>query len=213
MIRKELRLLARDPQLVSQVVLRLIYLLPLGFVMFRDADSGAVAAFSGAGIVVMAGQLAGNFAWIIISAEDSPDLLGCAPIERAAADRAKLLAALVPTLALTAIALAGFAFVSPLAALVVAAGCVCSAGSSGLIQLWQQRPEKRKAFNQNKRGSLLIGIAEFIVQAFWAAATGMAIAGMIWAVVPAAMAIGTTALLRRSEKVRYASQRTVLTGN
>ncbi len=213
MIRKELRLLARDPQLVSQVVLRLIYLLPLGFVMFRDADSGAVAAFSGAAIVVMAGQLAGNFAWIIISAEDSPDLLGCAPIDRAAADRAKLLAALVPTLALTAVALAGFAFVSPLAALVVAAGCVCSAGSSGLIQLWQQRPEKRKSFNQNKRGSLLIGLAEFIVQAFWAAATGMALAGMFWALIPAAMAIGTTALLRRSDKVRYASQRTVLTGN
>ncbi|MBB5746795.1 hypothetical protein [Brevundimonas variabilis] len=213
MIRKELRLLARDPQLVSQVVLRLIYLLPLGFIMFRDASSGASAAIGGAAIVVMAGQLAGNFAWIIISAEDSPDLLGCAPINRAAADRAKLMAALVPTLALTALALTGFAFMSPLAALIVAVGCVCSAGSSGLIQLWQQRPEKRKAFNQNKRGSVLIGLAEFIVQAFWAAATGLAIAGMIWALLPATLAIGTTALLRRSDKTRYVSQRTVLTGN
>ena len=213
MIRKELRLLARDPQLVSQVVLRLIYLLPLGFVMFRDASSGTTAALAGSAIVVMAGQLAGNFAWIIISAEDSPDLLGCAPINRAAADRAKLMAALVPTLALTALALAGFAFMSPLAALVVAAGCVCSAASSGLIQLWQQRPEKRKAFNQNKRGSVLIGLAEFIVQALWAAATGMAIAGLVWALIPAAMAVATTALLRRPDKILYASQRTVLTGN
>lgn len=213
MIRKELRLLARDPQLVSQVVLRLIYLLPLGFIMFRDADSGAVAAFSGAGIVVMAGQLAGNFAWIIISAEDSPDLLGCAPIDRAAADRAKLIAALVPTLALTALVLAGFAFVSPLAALVVLAGCVCSAASSGLIQLWQQRPEKRKAFNQNRRGSILIGFAEFIVQALWATATGLAIAGLVWALIPAALAIGATALMRRPDRIRYATQRSVLTGN
>ncbi len=213
MVRKELRLLARDPQLVSQVVLRLIYLLPLGFVMFRDAGSGATVAFGGAAIVVMAGQLAGNFAWIIISAEDSPDLLGCAPIDRAAADRAKLMAALVPTLGLTGLALAGFAFLSPLAALVVVIGCVCSAASSGLIQLWQQRPEKRKAFNQNKRGSILIGLAEFIVQAFWATATGLAIAGMIWAVIPAVLALGTTLLLRRPAARRYATVRPQPAGN
>jgi ABC-2 type transport system permease protein len=199
MIRKELRLLARDPQLVSQAVLRLIYLLPLGFIVIREPDSGAQVAFSGAGIVVMAGQLAGSFAWIIISAEDSPDLLGCAPIDRAVADRAKLMAALVPTLALTALVLAGLAFVSPLAAVVVLAGCVCSAASSGLIQLWQQRPEKRKAFNQNKYGSILIRFAEFIIQALWASATGMAIAGLSWALIPAALAVGATALMRRPD--------------
>jgi len=205
MIRKELRLLARDPQLISQVVLRLLYILPLGFIMFREAEGGATVALGGAAIVVMAGQLAGNFAWIIISAEDSPDLLGCAPIDRAAADRAKLLAALVPTLALTGLALAGFAILSPLSALIVAIGCILSAGSSGLIQLWQQKPEKRKAFNQSKRGSILIGLAEFIVQALWATATGMAVAGLVWAAIPAVLAVGTTLLLRRPAARRYAA--------
>lgn len=203
MVRKELRLLARDPQLISQVVLRLVYLLPLGFVLFRDADSGTGVAIGGAAVVIMAGQLAGNFAWIIISAEDSPDLLGCAPIDRMAADRAKLIAALVPTLSLTAVALAGFAVLAPLAALVVIVGCVASATSSGLIQVWWQRPEKRKAFNQNKRGSILIGLAEFIVQALWATATGLAIAGLLWALIPAALAAIATLCLRRSSDRRY----------
>ena len=203
MARKELRLLARDPQLISQVVLRLIYLLPLGFVLFRNTDSASSIAIGGAGVVVMAGQLAGNFAWIVISAEDSPDLLGCAPIDRGAADRAKLIAALIPTLGLTAVALAAFAFLAPLAAMVVFVGCLLSALSSGLIQIWQQKPATRKSFNQNRRGSIVIGLVEFVVQGFWAAATGMAVAGLIWAFIPAILAILITISLRRSEASRY----------
>ncbi len=203
MARKELRLLARDPQLISQVVLRLIYLLPLGFVLTRNADSLNGIALGGAAVVVMAGQLAGNFAWIVISAEDSPDLLGCAPIDRGAADRAKLIAALIPALSLAAIALAAFAFLAPLAALVVFIGCLCSALSSGLIQIWQQKPATRKSFNQNKRGSILVGLVEFLVQGAWAAATGLAVAGMIWAMIPAVLAVLITLALRRSEDRRY----------
>ena len=203
MARKELRLLARDPQLISQVVLRLVYLLPLGFVMFRNVDSAAGIAFGGGAVVVMAGQLAGNFAWIVISAEDSPDLLGCAPIDRGAADRAKLIAALVPALSLTAVALAGFAWLAPLAAMVVFFGCLGSAVSSGLIQVWRQKPATRKSFNHNKRGSVLVALTEFLVQAMWAGATSLAVAGQIWAVIPLALALLVTLLMRRSEARRY----------
>jgi ABC-2 type transport system permease protein len=203
MARKELRLLARDPQLISQVVLRLVYLLPLGFVLFRNVDSGAGVALGGAAVVVMAGQLAGNFAWIVISAEDSPDLLGCAPIDRGAADRAKLIAALIPALSLTAIALAGFAWLAPLAAIVVFLGCLGSAVSSGLIQVWRQKPATRKSFNRNKRGSVLVALAEFLVQALWAGATGLAAAGMIWALLPLTAAVLVTLSMRRSEAERY----------
>lgn len=203
MARKELRLLARDPQLISQVVLRLVYLLPLGFVMFRNVDSAAGIAFGGAAVVVMAGQLAGNFAWIVISAEDSPDLLGCAPIDRGAADRAKLIAALVPALSLTAVALAAFAWLAPLPALGVFFGCLGSAVSSGLIQVWRQKPATRKSFNQNKRGSVLVALAEFLVQAMWAGATGLALAGQIWAVIPLVAALLLTLSMRRSEARRY----------
>lgn len=202
MVRKELRLLARDPQLISQVLLRIVYLIPLGFVMVKNAHIGASLSFGAGAIVIMAGQLAGSFAWIAISAEDSPDLLRSAPIDQAAADRAKLIAALMPTLILTGLAVAGFAVLAPLPAIVVFLGCICSAGSSGLIQVWRQKPSTRKAFRQQKQSSFLVSIAEFVIQAGWAAATGLAVAGWIWALIPAIFALLATLALRRSPQKR-----------
>jgi ABC-2 type transport system permease protein len=48
-VRKELRLLGRDPALMSQVLLRLLYLLPLLLLLLRDADDrgGPLAPLSG----------------------------------------------------------------------------------------------------------------------------------------------------------------------
>lgn len=208
MVRKELRLLVRDPQLISQILLRLLYLLPLGFVLFRDASSNLAIAITGGAVVVMTGQLASSFAWITVSAEDSPDLLRSAPIDRAAADRAKLIAALIPTLSLSLLVLVGMAVLSPLAALVVLVGCQGSAASSGWIQIWQQKPATRKTFNQNRKGSILVGLGEFIVQAFWAGATGMAVTGSFWALIPVAIAVGITLALRRPTERRYLSPTT-----
>lgn len=205
MVRKELRLLSRDPQLISQILLRLMYLAPLGFVMFRNAHAGTASTFGGAGIVFMAGQLAGSFAWIAISAEDSPDLLRSAPIDRGLADRAKLVAALIPTFALTGLAIVGFAFLAPLSAIVVAMGCVCCAVSSGLIQVWRQKPATRKAFNQRQRGSLLVNLVELVVQAGWAAATALALAGQVWALMPAVLALLVTVAVRTSPNKRWAA--------
>lgn len=202
MVRKELRLLSRDPQLISQVLLRILYLFPLGFVLFRNADNINGIALGAAGLVVMSGQLAGSFAWVVLSAEDSPDLLQSAPINRAVADRAKLIAALTPTLFLSLLAIAGFAFLSPVAAMVVFVGCLCSASCSGLIQVWRQKPANRKAFNQRQRSSFLLGLAELIIQGGWGAATAMAVRGWIWAIIPALLAIGVTLLLRRAPDKR-----------
>ncbi len=202
MVRKELRLLSRDPQLISQVLLRILYLFPLGFVLFRNADNINGIALGAAGLVVMSGQLAGSFAWVALSAEDSPDLLQSAPINRAVADRAKLIAALTPTLFLSLLAIAGFAFLSPVAAIVVFVGCLCSASCSGLIQVWRQKPANRKAFNQRQRSSFLLSLAELIIQGGWGAATAMAVRGWIWAIIPAILAIGVTLLLRRAPDKR-----------
>jgi ABC-2 type transport system permease protein len=206
MVQKELRLLARDPQLLSQVMLRLLYLLPLGFILFRNAQSGAGVAFGAGAVVIMAGQLAGSFSWITISAEDSPELLRSAPVQQSRVDRAKLYAALIPAMSLTALALAGLAAIAPLATGVVLVGCLAAAASAGLINIWRQKPAQRRDFQKGKKGSILVGIAEFVVGALWAAATGMAVGGMVWAAVPAALAVGFTLMLRRSpEKIAAAA--------
>ncbi len=206
MVQKELRLLARDPQLLSQVLLRLLYLLPLGFILFRNAQSGVGVAFGAGAVVIMAGQLAGSFSWITISAEDSPELLRSAPVQQGRVDRAKLYAALIPAMSLTAIALAGLAVIAPLATGVVLIGCLAASASAGLINIWRQKPAQRRDFQKGSKGSILVGIAEFVVGALWATATGMAVGGMIWAALPAALAVGFTLMLRRSpEKIAAAA--------
>jgi len=206
LVRKELRLLARDPQLISQILLRIVYLIPLGIVLFKGSHSDTGPTFGGAAIVFMAGQLAGSFAWIAISAEDSPDLLRSAPIDRGLADRAKLIAALIPTFVLTGLAVAGFAFLAPLQAAIVLIGCVCAAACSGLIQIWRQKPATRKAFNQRQRGgSWLVNIAETFVQAGWGGATALALVGMVWAIIPAVLATLITLALYRSPQKRWES--------
>jgi len=206
MVQKELRLLARDPQLLSQVLLRLLYLLPLGFILFRNAQSGVGVAFGAGAVVIMAGQLAGSFSWITISAEDSPELLRSAPVQQGRVDRAKLYAALIPAMSLTAVARAGLAVIAPLASVVVLIGCLAASASAGLINIWRQKPAQRRDFQKSRKGSLLVGLAEFLVGALWAAATGLAVAGQIWALLPAALAVGFTLMLRRSpEKIAAAA--------
>ena len=95
MFAKEARLLRRDPQLAFTIVLRLIYLVPIALPAFthgRGPPLLPALAFAG---VLIAGQLAGSLAWLTVSAEDSPDLIAVAPVEKQAAERAKLAAALL----------------------------------------------------------------------------------------------------------------------
>ena len=81
---KEWALLRRDPWLVSQTLMQILYLLPpavLLWVTFRGGNDAFVVLIP---VVVMAaGQLAGGLAWLAISGEDAPDLVATAPITAA----------------------------------------------------------------------------------------------------------------------------------
>ena len=73
---KEWTLLLRDPWLISQTLMQILYLLPpalLLWVTFHDRTDSFVLLIP---VVVMAaGQLAGGLAWLSISGEDAPDLV------------------------------------------------------------------------------------------------------------------------------------------
>src|SRR5471032_2512705 len=78
---KEFMLLRRDPWLVSQTLMQLLYLLPPALMLWRSYAGGAAAIVLLAPVVVMAaGQLAGGLAWLAISGEDAPDLVATAPL-------------------------------------------------------------------------------------------------------------------------------------
>lgn len=203
LMRKELRLLLRDPALLSQVLLRVLYVLPLGFAMVRGASGPGhgVPAFGAAGplaltlaIVFVAGQLAGSLAWITISAEDAPELLACAPVDGSRVRWAKLAAAMIPVAVLLGPFLLVLAWFSPWTGLCAAVGAAGSAVSAGLINLWFEKPAQRKAFRGRRTGSVLAGVAEVLSGLGWGVSAGVAAAGSVLALIPLALTIGMLVL-------------------
>ena len=180
-IRKELRLLWRDPTLLSQVGLRVLYLLPLCFVLLKSAHGGQSFTLAyGVGLIsVVAAQVAGSLAWITVSAEDAPELIAASPAAGALARRGKLLAALSPVGVLLAPPLILLLFLAPWAAVCGAVGVTLSAASSALVNLWFEKPGSRSGFRK-RSGSVVTGLAEFIVGVGWGVATGLAAAGQVW---------------------------------
>ena len=175
-LRKELRLLGRDIPVLGQVLLRVVYLLPLTFILLRSAGSlGAMRLASGVGaVVLMCGQVAGSLVWLTVSAEDAPELIGCAPASAAAIRRAKLCAALAPLAVLMVIPLVALVAISARAGLAAAVGCVASSLVVALIGFSLQKPAKRSAFSRRGAGSLLATLAEFGAGAVVAAIASLA---------------------------------------
>lgn len=200
-LRKEWRLLARDPALLTQVLIRVLYLLPLGFLALRQAavQNDLVLPGIAAALSLMSSQVAGSLAWITISAEDAPDLLACAPAEISLVRRGKLAAAVLPTAALLAPFLLPLLVMSPMVGAAAIAGCAYAVVATALLNLWWQRPAKRAEFRNRRRASWFVTIAELIAGLLIAAATGLFAAGLIWGVVPALVAGVALLLLRRSD--------------
>ncbi|MFL5297090.1 MAG: hypothetical protein ACJ798_11980 [Phenylobacterium sp.] len=201
-LRKELRLLARDPALITQVLLRVLYLIPLGFVLIRQAGQGQTILLPGsaAALGVMAGQVTASLAWITISAEDAPDLLSCAPAATAVVRQAKVAAAVGPVAVLLLPFLAPLLFLSPWVAVVAMAGCAAQMGMASLLNVWWQRPGKRSEFRRRRQASWFVTLAEILLGLLIAAATGLVAFGTWWGLVPAVLALLGVLLLRRSDE-------------
>jgi ABC-2 type transport system permease protein len=89
--RKEFVLLRRDPWLVSQTLMQLLYLIPPALMLWRSfADNSAAILLITPVIVMAAGQLAGGLAWLTICGEDAADLVATAPLPALSVTRAKI---------------------------------------------------------------------------------------------------------------------------
>ena len=201
-LRKELLLIGRDAALLSQVLLRVLYLIPTALVLSRNASHGTGAALAGgAGVLAfLAGQVAGSLAWITISAEEAPDLLSVSPARIATLRRAKLAATFIPVALVLALPIAVLAWFAPLAAVWTVVGAALAAWSSGLINIWHQRPGKRSEFKRRGGSSWMATLAEMLVSALLAGATGIAVAGFaVWSLIPLTLAGLVLLSLRRSD--------------
>lgn len=199
---KELRLLWRDPALIAQVMLRVLYLVPLGFVLLRQAEQGHGLALPGsaAALSLVASQVSGSLAWITVSAEDAPDLLVCAPTPIRVVRQAKVAAGVLPVAVLLVPILLPLLVMSPGVALAAAAGCLASMTMASLLNLWWQRPGKRSEMRRQRSSSWFVTLAELLLGVLIAAATGLLAAGYFgWAIVPAALALTGTMMMRRTD--------------
>ena len=118
---KEFVLLKRDPWLLSQSLMQLLYLVPPALLLWSSfADSDAALVLITPVIVMAAGQLAGGLAWLTISGEDAADLVATAPLPASRVTRAKIEVVLIAIAVIFAPLLIALAFASPLQAAVTA---------------------------------------------------------------------------------------------
>jgi len=191
---KEWKLLLRDPWLVSQSLMQILYLLPPAILLWRGFGEGSNALLVLVPVLVMAaGQLAGGLAWIAISGEDAPDLVGSAPVPPGEIMRAKFEAVLA-AIAIVFMSLVGaLALTAPRHAAVSALGIVVASASAVAIQLWFRSQARRGDFRRRQISSRTATFAEAFSSITWAATAALAAGGSFLALVTAAVAVGILA--------------------
>jgi ABC-2 type transport system permease protein len=197
--RKELILLRRDPWLLSQSLMQLLYLVPPAVLLWRSFSDSSVAIVLITPVIVMAaGQLAGGLGWLTISGEDAPDLVRTAPLPPSGLIRAKIEVVLLVIGALFAPLVLALLFASPQQAVITAAGVTLAATSATAIQLWFRVQARRSQFRRRQTSSRLATFAEAFSSIGWAATAALALSVPVGAMVTGIM---TTAILAATWKL------------
>jgi ABC-2 type transport system permease protein len=192
---KEFVLLRRDPWLVSQTLMQLLYLVPPALMLWRSfADSSAAIVLITPVIVMAAGQLAGGLAWLTISGEDAADLVATAPLPASRVIRAKIEVVLIAIGVIFAPLLLALIFTSPLQASVTASFVVIAAASATAIQLWFRVQARRSQFRRRQTSSRFATFAEAFSSIGWAATAALALAVPIAAGITGLMTAGILAI-------------------
>jgi ABC-2 type transport system permease protein len=186
---KERRLLWRDPWLMSQIALQVVYTLPVSLILWRNGGAtGSVGVAFAPSIVVIAAQLAGSLAWIALSGEDAPEFLATAPVTRGEIERRKIETIATPIVLFLAAPLAGLAVASPWSALLAGLFAAGAGVSTALLNLWRQAPARRSMVLRRHSQSKLVGMIEHLLSILWAVGAVMAIIGSWTALAPIVLA-------------------------
>ena len=176
--RKEWTLLRRDPWLMSQTLMQILYLAPPALLLWRNFGDDLSGFLILVPIIVMAsGQLAGGLAWLAVSGEDAPDLVASAPVPERAVLAAKIEAVIgAVAVVITPLVLA-LAFAAPRIAAVAALGVAVSAASGTMIQIWFRAQAKRSTFHRRQTSSRIATVAEALSSILWAGTAALLVAG------------------------------------
>jgi ABC-2 type transport system permease protein len=188
---KEWTLLIRDPWLMSQTLMQILYLLPPALLLWRSFSDGTGAFVVLVPVVVMAaGQLAGGLAWLSISGEDAPDLVASAPITARRIIWAKIEAVMGAIAFVFAPLIAALAMASSWCGVTAGLGVVIAAASATQIQLCFRVQARRSQFRRRQVSSRIATFAEAFSSIAWAGTAALAAAGTWLALFPAVLAVG-----------------------
>jgi ABC-2 type transport system permease protein len=188
--RKEWELLRRDPWLMSQSLMQLLYLLPAFFLLSQIFYAHGPGATVLVPVLIMAaGQLAGGLTWLAVSGEDAPDLIGSAPITPAQVWRAKAEAVAAVIALFFGPAVLLLAILDPALALSAFFGIVTAAASAGLIQFWFRAQAKRSLFRRRHVSSRIATFAEAFSSIIWSGAGAVALVSPWLALLPCGAAL------------------------
>ena len=193
---KEWKLLARDPWLLSQTLMQMLYLVPPALYLWISYGQSAGTYVVVIPVLVMAaGQLSGGLSWLAISGEDAYDLVVTAPVDPGAVLQAKIEAVAIVVAIVFAPITILMLFASVDLAAKTAVFAVISSGSATAIQLWFRVPMRRAMFRRRQVASRASTISEALSSIFWAG-TAVLVAGdqFIIAALPGTLAVITLAV-------------------
>jgi ABC-2 type transport system permease protein len=205
---KERKLLLRDPWLISQSLMQLLYLIPPAVLLWHNLGQGSAASIVLVPVLIMsAGQLAGGLAWLTISGEDAPDLVLSAPVSSSRLLHAKIEVVMQCVGVVLLPFAAVLALISPRQAFAVMLGGAAAAASSTAIQLWFRSQSKRSHFRRRHTSSRIATFAEALVSITWAGAGAAAILSTWLAAIVAAVALSILACVRALSPARAMASR------
>jgi ABC-2 type transport system permease protein len=183
--RKEWILLLRDPWLMSQTLMQLLYLLPAAFLVWRNFyGRGDASGLLVPILIVTAGQLGGGLAWLAVSGEDAPELIASAPVSATRVLRAKAEAVFGGIAIIFGPFVIMLALAAPFPALVAFAGVVIASSCSTAIQYWFRTQARRSLFRRRQTSSRVATFAEALSSTGWAGTGALAATGTWLAVIP-----------------------------
>jgi ABC-2 type transport system permease protein len=188
--RKEWMLLLRDPWLLSQTLMQILYLTPPALLLWRSYGEGGATVVLVPVLVMAAGQLAGGLAWLVISGEDAPDLVATAPIARKMIMRAKIESVMIAIAVVFAPFILALAPVAPQSAIAATTGIGAACASATAIQFWFRTQAKRSHFRRRQTASRVATLSEALSSITWAAAAGVAAVSLWLSAFVVVIAIG-----------------------
>ncbi len=195
-LRKELRLIWRTPNLIARAGYQLIYVIPTAGVLWRDGPGAAALGLGTVGVFI-AGEAARLFVLAAVG-DEAAELAAAAPVRPGLVQRAKMAAAGVGAAAVALVPGLGVAATRPglLPVLLCGIGCVTLSGL--LLGVWRPGAPRRTDLGGRRPGLADTDWLGLVVGGCWSGATWLVMAGFGWvAAVPAGVAMAVLLAVRR----------------